>query len=72
MDSLSDQDKVQILSKLYTDKSKNVQDTFLQGLMEIKPIERRRKRVAESAMQRGTNFVYFVMRMLYHILEFSV
>ncbi|KAK4882298.1 hypothetical protein RN001_005617 [Aquatica leii] len=52
MDSLCEQDKVQILSKLYTDTSKNLQDTFLQGLMEIKPIERRRKRLTESAKQR--------------------
>ncbi|KAF5289445.1 hypothetical protein FQR65_LT11818 [Abscondita terminalis] len=61
MDNLSDQDKVQILSKLYTDKSKNIQDTFLQGLIELKPIERRRKRLAEGGKQRGSNFVCFVM-----------
>ncbi|KAK4881308.1 hypothetical protein RN001_004627 [Aquatica leii] len=53
IDSLCEQDKVQILSKLYTDTSKNLQDTFLQGLMEIKPIERRRKRLTESAKQRS-------------------
>ncbi|KAK4879153.1 hypothetical protein RN001_007299 [Aquatica leii] len=53
MDSLCEQDKVQILSKLYTDTSKNLQDTFPQGLMEIKSIERRRKRLTESAKQRN-------------------
>nr|CAH7759427.1 unnamed protein product [Callosobruchus chinensis] len=61
IDHLTDQDKVEIMSKLYTEKPKNEQDTFLQGLMEARPIKRHRKRIAESASHRSSSFDYFIM-----------
>ncbi|VEN42465.1 unnamed protein product, partial [Callosobruchus maculatus] len=61
MDLLSDQDKVEIMSRLYTGKPKNEQDTFLQGLMEARSIKRHRKRIAESANCRSSSFDYFIM-----------
>ncbi|KAK9702452.1 hypothetical protein QE152_g29942 [Popillia japonica] len=51
MSKFTDEEKHHILSKLYDGKPKNEQDTrarFLQGLIESKPVERHRKRVADE------------------------
>lgn len=54
------------MSRLYDGKPKNEQDTFLQGLMETKPIVRRRRRVADSdernAKPKTAHFQYFVQK----------
>lgn len=58
----TEDDKTEILSKLYDGKPKNEQDTYLQGLIEVKPIQRHRIRSAEPKQQRKSNFSYFAMK----------
>lgn len=53
MDGQMDQDKKELMLGLYTDKLKNEPDTFLQGLLEIKPIDRCVKGTTEATKQKG-------------------
>lgn len=62
MDDLSDVERRAIMSKLYDGRPKNEQDTFLQGLMEAKAIQRRRSRNGDPIKQRSSNFLYFIMK----------
>lgn len=62
MENLTNEEQREIMLKLYDGRPKNEQDTFLQGLMEIKAIQRRRSRVDKSTKQRCSNFVYFVIK----------
>nr|CAH7744540.1 unnamed protein product [Callosobruchus chinensis] len=54
MDHLTDQDKVELMSKLYTQKPKN-------ELMETRLIKRHKQRIGESASHRSLSSDYFIM-----------
>jgi hypothetical protein len=51
-----------VIAKLYDGRPKNEHDTFLQGLIELKPIQRRRPRSEESVKSTPTNFAYHVLK----------
>nr|CAI5832626.1 unnamed protein product [Callosobruchus analis] len=50
-----------LMSKLYDGKPKNERDTFLQGLIEAKPIPRRRGRLQASVKPISASFKYFIL-----------
>lgn len=62
MQQFNAEEKIEIMSNLYDGRPKNEQDTYLQGLMEVKPIQRHRVRNLEPKEQRKSNFSYFVMK----------
>ena len=61
MDSFKDQDKRNIISKVYAGQPKNEQDTFLMSLIEVKPVERKRKRSDSGTVSKENSFKYFAM-----------
>lgn len=62
MKKISDEEKNSIISRLYNGQSKNEKDTFLMGLIESKPVKRRRRRSEENIKPRASNFSYFAMK----------
>ncbi|CAH1987208.1 unnamed protein product [Acanthoscelides obtectus] len=62
MQQFTEEDKKEILSKLLSGSSKNEQDTYIQGLKEVKSIQRHRKRSSEDKQERKSNFLYFVRK----------
>ncbi|VEN61902.1 unnamed protein product [Callosobruchus maculatus] len=62
MQQFTEEEKKDVMSKLYNRTTKNEQDTYLQGLMEVRPIQRHRIRGAENKQERKSNFSYFVMK----------
>lgn len=60
----TDDEKKLIFSKLYDGKPKNEQDTFLQGLIEAKPVARRRKRIVDQnkIQPKTAVFHYFIKK----------
>nr|CAH7725218.1 unnamed protein product [Callosobruchus chinensis] len=62
MQQFTEEGKKDVMSKLYNRTTKNEQDTYLQGLMEVRPIQRHRIRNAENKRESKSNFSYFVMK----------
>ena len=65
MSSFTDEEKQSFIDKMNTLESKNVQDTFLQGLLETSNVSRRRPRSNENRkkayVERLSACKYFVM-----------
>lgn len=62
MAQFTEEEKKCVLTNLLSRTSKNEQDTYLQGLIEAKPIQRHRVRSAENKQERKSNFSYFVLK----------
>lgn len=59
-EKFSDYEKGNIIAKLYAGQRKNEQDTFLLGLIEVKPCARKRKRTTANDSSKSNTFTYFV------------
>lgn len=61
-EQFSNEEKAFIVSKLYDGRPKNEKDTFLQGLIEVKQVQRRRPRSEDNVKTRTHNFSYYVLK----------
>lgn len=59
-DSISPENREEILTRLYSMTSKNQQDSFLQSLIEVLKVQRHRPRKIENPRVNSFSFQYFV------------